>query len=214
MCVAGYVPRSVRLSAEVREMASFNEDEVHAVVHRIHRAVKFNAPPFSTTAITDRLFPEVKVIAEPMHDHAYIEVYSRALPDGTKATIYYREQDHHSTQRFSIAHELGHYCFDHDFGRDVPTETATSCRHVDYPKIHKPKSEQRCDFFAASLLAPLWIVDDMVDFDIYPPKDDALAVAHRDQAIQRLASRFNVSRACMRRRVFDLAAWRRMARGR
>lgn len=195
-------------------MASFNEDEVHAVVYRIFRALGLREPPFSTSQITARLFPEVKIIGEEMHDHAYIDVYAQPLADGTKATVYYREQDHHSTQRFSIVHELGHYCFDHNFGRDPPTETRTSCRHLDYPKIHKPKGEQRCDFFAASLLVPLWMLDDLVDFEIYPPKDDAAAIAKRDQAIQRLASRFNVSRACMRRRVFDLAAWRRMTRGR
>lgn len=72
--------------------------------------------------------------------------------------------------------------------------------------------ERRADFFAAELLVPLWILNEYVTFEIYPNRDDEDGVARRDQAIQQIASRFNVSMRCAKRRVFDLNAWRRITR--
>jgi len=60
---------------------------------------------------------------------------------------------------------------------------------------------------------PLWVLDEMVDFEIRVASRDREAERARDQKIQRLASGFDVSLACMKFRVFDLEHWRKMSRG-
>jgi hypothetical protein len=205
------------MTAPATEAASFNEHHVHAVIHRIYTRLEYAAPPFSISRVMEALFPEVEVVARTMKQHAVLEVYPAPLATGARALLAYNEKDHHSTQRFSIAHELGHFIFDCDFGRapaTVPSCGGSAVGSSSDDDGAKPLIERRADFFAAELLCPLWILDPMVDFTIYPAKDERDEIRERDQRIQRLASRFNLSLACLKRRVFDLAAWRRLSRGR
>jgi Zn-dependent peptidase ImmA (M78 family) len=167
---------------------------IASTVQWIHGELQYYDPPFSVSNVMERLFPEIDVVGRDMDPYATIEVYPRGLPNGTKAVIAYREQSHHSTQRFSIGHELGHWLL--DFGRGSRLEEG-GCNG------HKGR-EKRADAFALELLAPLWVLDRFVDFEVHPDKTDADAMARRNQRIQRLASRFNLSLRCMRLRVFEL----------
>lgn len=187
---------------------SFSDHHVHAAIHRIFTRMEYSEPPFSVSSVMEEMFPEVDVIGREMAEHAMLEVYKRPLGNGRRALIAYNEGDHHSTQRFSILHELSHWIFEFDCGQRL--DGAVACGTPG----RKPLAERRADYFAAEVLAPLWILDRHVAFTIYPEKDDPDATKDRDQRIQRLASKFNVSRICMRNRVFDLAAWRKIRRGR
>jgi hypothetical protein len=188
---------------------AFNEHAVHSAIHRIFTTLNYRDPYFSISTVMEKMYPEVDVVARDMRDHARIDIYSTPLPSGRRATIFYRERAHHSTQRFSIAHELAHWEFDCNRGQTIPDGRVCG------PSVTgKPLSERRADYFASELLAPLWVLDGLVEFDIYPDRDDEDAIAQRDQRVQRLASKFNLSLACMSRRVFDLAEWRKISRGR
>ena len=188
-------------------LRAYSEHAVLAEVHRIHAAMGFDTqrPPFSTTETIDKLFHEIEVRGEPMSKHAVIETYRKPLHDGIQAVIVYNSDDHHSTQRFSIMHEVAHWVFDCARGDAVPDEPACD------PDGHSMQ-ERRANFFAGEFVMPLWRLDSFVSFEIYPNRDDTDAVAARDQAIQKLAARFNVSMYCAKRRVFDLHAWRKIAR--
>lgn len=185
---------------------TFNDLEVLSEVYAIHDAMDYQDPPFSCSAIMERLFPEIDVVARKMEEHAIIEVYRKPLPNKKQAVVAYNEEAHHSTQRFSISHELAHWIFDFRRGEAplAPVSCANNGRRL-FP-------ERRADFFAAELLCPLWVLNQHVDFEIWPDKEDEDAVARRDQKVQRLASRFNLSMRCMRRRVGDLHAWRKIHR--
>lgn len=184
---------------------------VHAVIHRIHSTLGYRDPPFSVSRIMDAMFPEIEVTGRKMDEYATLELYPEPLANGVRATLAYNEKDHHSTQRFSIAHELAHWCFCADFGKDIAGASALACGARGN---EKPGNEKRADYFASELLVPLHILDNAVTVEIYPNRHDHDALRDRDNQIQRLASRFNVSLGCMKRRVFDLAYWRRMNRGR
>jgi hypothetical protein len=188
-----------------------NEHQVHAVIHGIFLRMGYRQPKFSISSVMETMFPEIEVVGREIPGHALIEIYPRPLPSGVRATIVYNERAHASTHRFSIAHELAHYIFDTEMGTAMPSPGDPVCSVG--PAGGKSLSERRADYFASELLVPLWILDPMVDFDIHVDKGDPDAVRARDQKIQRLASRFDVSLRCMKFRVFDLAAWRNISHG-
>jgi len=188
-----------------------NEHEVHGVIHAIFTKMGYRKPKFSTSAIIEKLFPMVEVVSgDTGKHHATIQLYPKPLDNGKRALITYDEKAHASTHRFSIAHELGHFIFDAEYGEMIPDGFTCSLGRDG----EKPESERRADYFAAELLVPLWILDGMVDFETRVPSTNPDAVRSRDQKIQRLASRFDVSLACMKYRVYDLEKWRLMSRGR
>lgn len=192
---------------EARAPQKYSDIEVLAEVHRLHKEMGYHneKPAFSISAIIEELFPEVEVEDEAMEKHAELKAFPRPLANGKQAKIIYNKNDVHSTHRFSIAHELGHWIFDCRRGEDVPSESPCT------PSA-RTLTERRANFFAAELVMPLHRLDEFVKFTIYPNADDADAVASRDRHIQRMAAKFNVSNMCARRRVFDLHAWRRITR--
>lgn len=185
---------------------SFDAHEVHAEVHRIFSAVDFRAPPFSTTTVTERLFPELAIHGAPLDQFARIEVFHEPLASGKQAIITYDDRSAHPTHRFSIAHEIAHWAFDFRCGKNPSAVVQCGERG-------KSEAERRADYFAAELLAPLWILDGHCRFKL-GELEDADDRAEQRNGTQRLASRFNVSLKCMQLRLRDLALWRQMRRGR
>lgn len=187
--------------------AGYSDQEVIAEIHRLHRLMGYDTakPPFSMSELLLAHFPEVDVVSEKIEEHARIEVYRRPLANGKQATIVYNENDHHSTQRFSIGHEVAHWIF--DCGRGETIDESLVCS-----PSKKNSSERRSDFFSAEFFVPLWRLDSIVDFEIYPDPGDEEAIRERNQAIQRIAAKFNVSLRCAKRRVFDLHPWRKITR--
>lgn len=184
---------------------SFDANEVHAAVYVIFKKLDYREPPFSTSKITRELFPELDVHGASIDQFAKIEVFDAPLPSGKRAIITYDEKAAHPTQRFSIAHELGHWMFDYKRGTEKPTILCAR-------RGGKPIPERRADYAAAELLVPMWILDQHCDFALHG--DDVDEVAERKSKTQRLASRFNVSLRCMEMRLRDLVFWRQMRRGR
>jgi Zn-dependent peptidase ImmA (M78 family) len=174
---------------------AFNVNEVFSLVDAMHKKMAYEAPPFSLSRLIEALYPDVGVVGTTMKEHASVEIYPQPV-NGRRALILYNEDDVAGVQRFSIAHELAHVIFD--------GAKATVCDRRSVP-------ERRANFFAGELLVPLWVLDQHVHFEIYPDSDDDAAVSRFKQGCQRLASRFNVSLACMKRRVYDLHAFRKIS---
>ncbi len=76
----------------------------------------------------------------------------------------------------------------------------------------RDERERRADRFAAEVLVPMRVLHEHVKFNLRPDADDEDAVMRRDQSVQRLASRFNVSLMCMKNRIRDLGIYRKSLR--
>lgn len=190
-------------------MDGYNDLEVYAQVHAIHARLGLTSPPFSTHQIFSTLYPMIKVVPREMQHHATIEVYAQAV-DGVAAVVAYREAAHHSTHRFSCSHELAHWIFDFKEGSHHTTEMPACFSG----RGEKPAHERRADHFAAELLVPLHVLDAFTGFAIHFSAEDEDADLDFRSGAQRLASRFNVSLACMKARLYDLYHWRKLAHGR
>lgn len=86
-------------------------------------------------------------------------------------------------QRFTLAHELGHYALGHD---NAPRDTPES-----FSSRAKNPKEREANQFAAELLMPSAAVDNLVTSGLYKSVDD-------------LAKAFNVSKVAMTYRINNL----------
>lgn len=103
--------------------------------------------------------------------------------DADGGTIHYKSDEAVVRQRFTVAHELGHYALGHgDSPRDTPAQF--SSRAVDY-------RERQANQFAAELLMPEDAVHQIVSSGRYGSLDE-------------LARLFHVSKVAMSYRISNL----------
>jgi len=109
----------------------------------------------------------------------------------SRVLVLFNEQHSIPRQRFSIAHEYGHYLLHHTH----------SLNETRYPAPTSSKAiEDEADLFASSLLVPLWLLDQSCPEIDYSDKHRA----ELDKHSYKLASQYNVSRTCMNRALFQL----------
>lgn len=150
----------------------------------------------------------IKILVEPMEDEmsGFIKI------DENETVIVINANHHKNRQRFTAAHEIGHYCLhrhengeeqvfvDHSFSKGIVDSRKGSSRKV----FHRSEeSSHGTDFreveanrFAASLLMPEKLIEDLVErweIDM-----------SNDYDIQRLASKFGVSQQAMTLRLASL----------
>lgn len=144
--------------------------------------------PVDPVAIASRMGIRVVAIgtqAEPWEYSGYFKKYD-ATYDGP--VILVNRADGAMRQRFTIAHELGHYVLQHeDAPRDYPSQFSSS--------VGDPK-ERAANQFAAELLMPASAVRKVVE-------------SGRMQHVEELAQAFQVSPVAMNYRLtnLNLASW-------
>ena len=149
------------------------------------------SPPISTD-ILKRFHPEIEIVPAALGRVASaLRLRSDPAPGQSGASITFNKGQSIPRQRFSIAHEYGHYLLHHlcvlDSGGGLP-------------ELSNRAMEAEADLFASSLLVPLWMLDGLCpDFDYRDEKEHS-----RDRLAYKLASQFNVSRACMNKALFQL----------
>lgn len=127
------------------------------------------------------------------------DVSGLLVSKGTSTLIAVQKSDHVNRRRFTIAHEIGHYCLRHQF---EPGEHV----HVDRGHLITPRNsrsstgidpkEIEANQFAACLLMPSKLLSRRIA---------ELAVASlRDDHVQRLAEEFRVSEQAMTIRLSTL----------
>jgi Zn-dependent peptidase ImmA (M78 family) len=112
---------------------------------------------------------------------------------GDTAIIGVNSQQMRQRQRFTIAHELGHFLLheglehhvDHDYRVNFRSDLSSTATNVD---------EIEANFFAASILMPKQFLDDL----------DADAAVADDEKVAELAKSFDVSRHAMSLRLVNL----------
>jgi Zn-dependent peptidase ImmA (M78 family) len=124
------------------------------------------------------------------------DVSGALIRNGKSAVIAVNSAQHENRQRFTIAHEIGHFIlhkrtarhFDEDFRIDYRNSVSSEATE---------RSEIEANGFAAALLMPEnFLRRDLLRMEV----DDGDA----DQAIQTLAVRYKVSRRAMELRLLNL----------
>jgi Zn-dependent peptidase ImmA (M78 family)/DNA-binding XRE family transcriptional regulator len=100
--------------------------------------------------------------------------------------IGFNSEQNQGRQRFTIAHELGHYLLDHHENFHVDLSSATA--HGESSNYHW-RDERAANDFAAELLMPTAFV---------------IAAAREEESVQQLARTFDVSREAMGFRLINL----------
>jgi Zn-dependent peptidase ImmA (M78 family) len=118
------------------------------------------------------------------------DVSGLIVRDGSSVTIGVNAKQRRSRQRFTIAHEFGHFLLhdgmsshvDHDYRVNFRSNASSLAEDVE---------EIEANFFAASLLMPRQFLD----------QADAIEALDSDTAVGKLANSFNVSRHAMSLRL-------------
>lgn len=124
----------------------------------------------------------VHVVGTGFHN----EVSGLLLDSGSNTVIGYNASHSPSRQRFTIAHELGHFLLSHHDHFHIDLSDAAS--HGE-PPGYKPLDERAANEFAAQLLMPASMVTQFYA---------------EDAGLERLARRFKVSREAMGWRIVNL----------
>jgi Zn-dependent peptidase ImmA (M78 family) len=124
--------------------------------------------------------------------------------DGNKTTIGYSSQTGSQRQRFTIAHELGHYVLDHQRQGvfvDTPEKYFTLFRDAK-SATGEDIQEREANAFAATLLMPRELLIEAAT-DLY--KSGRIITRNEDfDLVEPLAKRFFVSRLAMSIRLTNL----------
>ncbi len=156
-------------------------------------ALNFRKAPVDVEAVTARL--RLKLIYMDLGD----DVSGLLISKGDSTVIAVQESDHPNRQRFTIAHEIGHYCLRHQFEQGEHV-------HVDRGHLITPRNsrsstgadpkEIEANQFAACLLMP----SKLLSRSIEKLKLDSL----RDDHVEKLAREFGVSEQAMTIRLSTL----------
>lgn len=112
--------------------------------YELIRAAGLTGPPVDLSRVIG-LFPGLEVAQEPLDGDGYLV----RVPGGAEVVINSRAPV--SRQRFTLAHELGHYVIDSELARDIP-------------RLQNSELERWCDSFAVGLLMPAaWVRKHVVE---------------------------------------------------
>jgi Zn-dependent peptidase ImmA (M78 family) len=160
--------------------------------------------------ITTLRITEAPVNVEEVAKHLGLRVISMELADDVsgllitrpaRSCIVIRKNDTVQRQRFSIAHEIGHFVLRHQFesGEHVHVDRGYRVSHRDQRSASGTDSKEiEANQFAAALLMPSWIVMD----NLKTLGSDDL----NDEHITNLARKFRVSEQAMTIRLSALGS--------
>lgn len=149
--------------------------------HSILSMYRVTEPPVDVINISNRLGFTVIPFDFPETMSAVIKI------EGDKKIIAVNKNKPEVRQRFSIAHELGHYLSGHDnFSHENETHVERDKKYLD----PHHREEEEADEFAAELLVP----ESMVKNDVLVNKLDAVT----------LAKKYNVSQPAMWLQLINL----------
>lgn len=127
-------------------------------------------------------------VAEPMDDHV-CGLIRRKVTTPTGYQVAFNSRHALNRQRFTVAHEIGHYMFHRDLlGEGVGDTLAYRDDGSGMPNSHiGPTEERQANTFAANLLMPSHLISELRAQGVVSPLD--------------LARRLQVSEAAMRVRL-------------
>ena len=177
-----FISAAERLKPPVKELTLTTRDPLRAAQELIALA-EVASPPVGAEALASRC--GVRVLGYEFGDEAPVSGFLVELESGPVIGVN-KSQWSHGRQRFTVAHELGHYLLRHhdNFHIDV----ASAVAHGEAPN-YQWRDERAANDFAAELLMPAPLV---------------LAAARELSAARDLAQRFEVSQEAMGFRLINL----------
>jgi len=155
------------------------------------------APPVPVRKLAE--LERVKVVGRPFEGN----VSGMLVRKGDQAIIGVNRLHAETRQRFTIAHELGHYLL-HPHKKKVVDEVRRDFRD-DVASLGIERSEIDANAFAAELLMPQAFVT-QVHADLIDEGEEP----ETDQFVSHLADRFEVSRDAMSYRLYNLGLSRQI----
>lgn len=162
-------------------------------------------PPYSTRHILETVFPKIAVAGDATMPRGVTEM---AIYDKGRRALYYSKKVAHPVQRVGLMHGLYHHLSDMKTRTGLIRECNLVVRALgQYDAPSKDPLELSCDLFAAELLIPFDVLDELapdVPFSTNPKVKAAL-----DDETDHLSSKFNVPKGFMRWRLYDLLYFRK-----
>lgn len=162
-------------------------------------------PPYSTRHIIETVFPKIAVAGDASMPKGVTEM---AIADNGRRALYYSKKVSHPVQRVGLMHGLYHHLSDMKTGTGLIRECNLVVRAMgQYEPRSKDPLELSCDLFAAEVLIPFDVLDDLAPE--IPFSRDPKVRAALDDETDHLSSKFNVPKGFMRWRLYDLIHFRR-----
>lgn len=144
-------------------------------------------PPVPVPELAERL--GIKILVTTLQP----SVSGALINDGGKCFIAVNSAHHRNRQRFTIAHEIGHYWLEHGMGEHVDREFTVLMRDEN-SSTAEDANEIAANQFAAALLMPKeFMLREFVKLGAFD-----------DEAITRLALRYQVSELALQLRLRNL----------
>jgi Zn-dependent peptidase ImmA (M78 family) len=150
--------------------------------------VGINSPDFDLHKISDHFKVPIKAVEMPE------DISGMLQRDSGRGTIFVNKAHHENRQRFTIAHELGHYFLNHTTG--VHVDKVALFRDTESSKATS-QIEMDANRFAAELLMPEQLVRSQLRQATSKGKNE-------DDIISEMAGLFKVSIAAMSFRLQNL----------
>lgn len=162
-------------------------------------------PPYSTRHILETVFPKIAVAGDATMPKGITEM---AVADKGRRALFYSKKVTHSVQRVGLMHGLYHHLADMRTGVGLIRECNLTSRTLGrYEPSTRDPLELSCDLFAAEVLIPFDVLDEMAPS--IPFSSDPKIRAALDDETDHLSSRFNVPKGFMRWRLYDLIYFRK-----
>lgn len=187
------------MNAQKKKLPGPRKDSIETKVARLLRRHEVTSAPVPVREIAEKEGIDVRF--QPFHGESDV---SAVLKRGATKSVIGVNSSHSSTrQRFSIAHELGHF-FLHkdeaifvDFGKSFSRPSLRFRNNVSSMAVNEDEIE--ANTFAASLLMPIPMLRRAVE-EILKSDSDVVP----DVVIRKLATDFHVSPAAMEFRLLNL----------
>ena len=169
------------------------ENEIISLVTFIHNKTGFRGPPFSLQEFCEN-FPDYELRPADLPQGFNGEI----LTKGRHRIVRYRSASSTSTNRFTIAHEIGHG-FLHE---NLEFKCSVSSNFSIFSVPEDDPREWEADYFSAEILMPMPVLNRIAG-DLDNKNEDELGLE-----IIKLSEMFGVTKHVMKSRLKDLAKMR------
>ncbi len=168
-------------------MTALSRDAIQRKAESLLKKLNIYQAPVDLDVITD--FYDIDCKFDDLDD----DVSGFLLIEDGRSTIVINELQHANRQRFTLAHELGHFFLHKDKGDTVFIDKKYSVYNRDHKSsLGEHQQEKEANLFAASLLMPVQLVHEEIEkfnLDLFDDSDSILLSKKFGVSLQALGFR-------------------------